>query len=51
MNTLIGNLKANLTDKDGKLDEFETLIKRLRLEQDELRSDLEQQKIKNNVRL
>lgn len=50
MKTLIGNLKSNLLEKESKLDEYETLLKRLRLEQDELRSELDQQKTKNNVR-
>lgn len=50
MKTIIGNLKTNLIEKEGKLDEYETLIKRLRCEQDELHSELDQQKTKNNVR-
>lgn len=50
MKTIIGNLKTNLIEKEGKLDEYETLIKRLRREQDELHSELDEQKTKNNVR-
>lgn len=50
MKTIIGNLKTNLIEKEGILDEYETLIKRLRREQDELHSELDEQKTKNNVR-
>lgn len=50
MKTIIGNLKTNLIEKEGKLDEYETLIKRLRREQDELHIELDEQKTKNNVR-
>lgn len=49
MKVLVGSLKVNLVEKDGKLDEYENLIKKLKLEQDELRVELEEQKTKNNV--
>lgn len=50
MKTIIGNLKTNLIEKEGVLDEYETLIKRLRREQDDLHRELDEQKTKNNVR-
>ncbi|XP_063696225.1 ribosome-binding protein 1 isoform X2 [Culicoides brevitarsis] len=48
MKTIIGNLKTNLIEKENKLDEYETLIKRLKHEEDVLRSELDEQKTKNN---
>lgn len=49
MKNLIGSLKTNLAEKDGRLDEYENLIKKLKLEQDELQAELKEQKTKNNV--
>lgn len=50
MKAMIGNLKTNLIEKEGKLDAYETLMRQLKREQDELHSELDQQKTKNNVR-